>query len=473
MAGQQYYNDLSMRLANHIIKTYFTPKKESEDVVAEKDIQSVLLVPEQLDIDNSYDVETFYNNVYITIFWGIDDIFCYLSNIMFFAVKYSLSFFESIFSYNIFSFYVSYYWYEQAVADAQKTGVSEMLESSVLQDLFTSAKNLTIQYLPNFDVLPINGLLYPYLLEHPEVSAVLTRMQQDYFSDYISTALLSLLNSKLYTVIDSGLVIFTHLSLIFVFWFYLKVLFLPFFFNLYVDNNSNDTDHTVATLITESEKEISSIDDLIIIFLVLFFVFGIYFMFYGFAQLSIYFNNYSCVYVLMPFLFFFVYVAPVCLLFDFGIYVFVYLRGSGPTSMLAAELLYDLINLFAYFIRVFIQLSRILLMLIAAGSLQEFIFYFGLDYRLLVCNESFIDTVYNLEFNTKSITLFFFTKLPLFILYWNYEIFHTYFVVTIQTIAFFAMVFWLFFYLFTFFFSETHENFFKQRRALYKKLLNL
>lgn len=68
MAGQQYYNDLSMRLANHIIKTYFTPKKESEDVVAEKDIQSVLLIPEQLDIDNSYDVETFYNNVYITIF---------------------------------------------------------------------------------------------------------------------------------------------------------------------------------------------------------------------------------------------------------------------------------------------------------------------------------------------------------------------------------------------------------------------
>ena len=194
-------------------------------------------------------------------------------------------------------------------------------------------------------------------------------------------------------------------------------MFLPFFFNLYIDNNSNDTDHTVSTLVTEAEKEISSIDDLIIIFLVLFFVFGIYFMFYGFTQLSLYFNNYSCVYVIMPFLFFFIYVAPVCLLFDFGIYVFVYLRGSGPTAMLAAELLYDLINLFAYFIRVFIQLSRILLMLIAAGSLQEFIFYFGLDYRLLICNDSFIDTIYNIEFNSKSLTLFFFTKLPLFILY--------------------------------------------------------
>jgi hypothetical protein len=102
------------------------------------------------------------------------------------------------------------------------------------------------------------------------------------------------------------------------------------------------------------------------------------------------------------------------LLFDFGIYAFVYLRGSGPTAMLAAELLYDLINTFAYFIRVFIQLARLLLMLIAAGSLQEFIFYFGIDYRFLICNDSFLDVCYNLEFNLKSLSFFFFTKLPLF-----------------------------------------------------------
>jgi hypothetical protein len=186
---------------------------------------------------------------------------------------------------------------------------------------------------------------------------------------------------------------------------------------LYVDSSANDTDHTVSTLLVESEKEISGIDDLIMIFLVLFFVFGIYFLFYGLAQISIYFNNYACIYLLVPFLFFFIYVAPICLLYDFGIYVFVYLRGSGPTAMLAAELLYDIINTFAYFIRVFIQLARLLLMLIAAGSLQEFIFYFGLDYKLLICNDSFLDTVYNLEFNTKSLSLFFFTKFPLFVLY--------------------------------------------------------
>jgi hypothetical protein len=197
----------------------------------------------------------------------------------------------------------------------------------------------------------------------------------------------------------------------------LKLFFFSFLFNFYVDNNSNDTDHTVTTLLTESEKEISGIDDLIILFLVIFFVFGIYFLFYGLAQLSVYANNYTSLYLLVPFLFFFIYVAPVCLLYDFGVYLFVYLRGSGPTAMLAAELLYDLINTFAYFIRVFIQLARLLLMLIAAGSLQEFVFYFGLDYRMLICNESFIDTVYNIEFNSRSLSLFFFTKFPLFLLY--------------------------------------------------------
>jgi hypothetical protein len=151
--------------------------------------------------------------------------------------------------------------------------------------------------------------------------------------------------------------------------------------------------------------------------LILFFIFGIYFLFYGFAQLSSYFNNYACIFVILPLLFFFIYVAPVCLLFDFGIYVFVYLRGSGPTAMLAAELLYDIINTFAYFIRVFIQLARVLLMLIAAGSLQEFIFYFGIDYRFLIGNESFMEALSNVEFNAKSLSLFFFTKFPLYILY--------------------------------------------------------
>lgn len=103
--------------------------------------------------------------------------------------------------------------------------------------------------------------------------------------------------------------------------------------------------------------------------------------------------------------------------------------------------MYDLINGFAFYIRVLIQLARILLMVIAAGSLQEFIYYFGMPHNLFVLNESLLDDLYNLEFNKKSLTYFFFIKLINTIFYWLYEIFHTYFVVTVQTIAFFAMIF--------------------------------
>ena len=85
-----------------------------------------------------------------------------------------------------------------------------------MQDLFSSAKTVMLQVSPTFDILPVNGLMYPYLLEHPEVCSVLTKFQHDYFSEYFSNAILSLLNSKLYVAIDSSLVLFTHLSLVFV-----------------------------------------------------------------------------------------------------------------------------------------------------------------------------------------------------------------------------------------------------------------
>ena len=78
------------------------------------------------NVDYVFDNETFYNNIYITIFWGLDDIFCYISNISLFAIKYSLYIFENIFSYNILSFFLSYYWYDRAVADSQKSGYSEI-----------------------------------------------------------------------------------------------------------------------------------------------------------------------------------------------------------------------------------------------------------------------------------------------------------------------------------------------------------
>jgi hypothetical protein len=51
-------------------------------------------------------------------------------------------------------------------------------------------------------------------------------------------------------------------------------------------------------------------------------------------------------------------------------------------------------------------------------------------------------------------------------LYWIYELAHTFFVVTAQFIAFFAMVFWLFFFLYTFFVFEKFEDYFSEKRKI-------
>ena len=52
-----------------------------------------------------------------------------------------------------------------------------------------------------------------------------------------------------------------------------------------------------------------------------------------------------------------------------------------------------------------------------------------------------------------------------------YELFHTFFVVTGQFVAYFAMIFWLFLFLFTFFTAEKHENYFNEKRKQRQKLL--
>jgi hypothetical protein len=105
---------------------------------------------------------------------------------------------------------------------------------------------------------------------------------------------------------DIALVTFTNMVMLFGVWFYLKIFFFSFIVNLYKDEGSNDTDHTISTLLVESEKEISGIDDLMIVMLVVFFVFGVYFLFYCLALVTSYTNNFVCIYILFPLVFFFI-----------------------------------------------------------------------------------------------------------------------------------------------------------------------
>lgn len=411
---------------------------------------------------NDSGIELF-NNYYTFIFWNIDWLFSYITSTVFFSIKYLLCDF-----YLYFNYHVSSLFFDVNILDNIYNINKDLLLNSIYND--QNLLNRGILFNNNFfDITtPVLGWNSSILLGHPEIHNLLAFSNNNYYLEYFGPLFLTFFSSTMFVSIETVFATIPNFFIVFYLWVLIKIFLFPFFFSSSNSENIVDTDYMVSTTIGECEKEIAAIDDIIIIFLALIFIFGVYFLINGFMQFFFFVNSFVLIFLILPLFIFFVYVAPLCLLFDFGIYCFMYLRGSGPTSILIAELMYDLINLFAYYIRVCIQLARILLMLIAGGSLQEFIFYFGVDYKMMFGGEYFLESIYNIEFNLKSISFFFFTKFPLFLLYWVYEILHTYFVVTIQTIAFFAMLFWLFFYLFTFFFSESQEKYFFKKRKLYK-----
>jgi biopolymer transport protein ExbB/TolQ len=57
------------------------------------------------------------------------------------------------------------------------------------------------------------------------------------------------------------------------------------------------------------------------------------------------------------------------------------------------------------------------------------------------------------------------------LLNWMYEVFHTFFVVTGQLVAYIGMIFWLFLFLFTFFVIEKQESYFEDRKKFRQELL--
>jgi hypothetical protein len=60
-------------------------------------------------------------------------------------------------------------------------------------------------------------------------------------------------------------------------------------------------------------------------------------------------------------------------------------------------------------------------------------------------------------------------KFNLVLTTWLYELIHTFFMLIFQFIAYFAMVFWLYLFLYSMFSTELHESFFFKKRNFFKK----
>ena len=204
--------------------------------------------------------------------------------------------------------------------------------------------------------------------------------------------------------------------------------------------------------------------------IILIYTFGWYFYLYCWTLLSQQ-PEIVLVFFFFPLLYYTIFNTPTFLLYDFGILYNCYLRGVAPSPTLVFELMYDYIAVIAFYVRILTQGVRLALMFFTYAAMHDYVLYMDYSHRYITGNESLWEEVSNINSSASSITYFFLGVLPGHLLNWMYEVFHTFFVVTGQLVAYFAMIFWLFLFLFTFFVIEKQENYFEERKKFRQDLL--
>lgn len=388
---------------------------------------------------------------------GVDWIYVSFYNLSIFDFKvFYLWFFNSILD-DSFDFFFFFFWYFSLLKSSYQLFFSFFLDYYI---------NIFLFKLPFFDSWQrfIFSSSEPSLLfiYHPEILFIKTNLYSSYihiYSDFIHTV---------YNYLH-GEVFFSPIILLVQFFFilFLLAIFLSFYFSNYFtyfkDETTIDTDYLLSGAFLEAEKEISSFDDVLLLVVIIIFLFGWYFYIHVSTMFTI-LPELLLVFYFLPILYFIIFGIPTFLIYDFGIFFLVYLRGVGSSSNIISELMFDYIAVLIFYTRILVQGIRLVLMLFTYLSMNDFVLYFSFNQSLFLGSESFWDEMLNINMTFDSISYFFLFSLPGRLLYWIYEILHTYFVVTVQFIAFFAIVFWLFMFLYTFFVLEKQENYFFEKR---------
>lgn len=391
--------------------------------------------------------------LYYSSYW----IYSVNENIIFFDFKLS-SHQNNYFELGDFrDFFFQNFWY-----NSFKTNVLNLF-MSILLDLYNSFffyKNFLnsewIKFLFNTKEYSV------FYFFHPELIFLNYLFFLKNFLNYSSEIYVAIFETKINEIFFNPFLLIIY-GLFFIF---INIIFLNFYFSHFnsisKEENSIDTEFLFINLLFESEKEIGSFDDIILGVIFLIFIFGWYFFIYAWSIIGT-ISDMSIIFFSFPFLYYIIFSLPTYLVYNFGVFFVTYLRGSGASSLLIMELMYDYIAFLAFYIRLIVQSVRLILMISTYISLHDLILFFDFDLKLFFGVDLIWESLNNI-YSTVTISYYFFFSIFIKILYWLYELFHTFFVVTAQTIAFFAMVFWLFLFLYTFFVLEKIENFFKEKR---------
>jgi hypothetical protein len=85
------------------------------------------------------------------------------------------------------------------------------------------------------------------------------------------------------------------------------------------------------------------------------------------------------------------------------------------------------------------------------ANCHEFVMFFSIPQKAFIASEYFWEEFNNTPLTLSGYSYFFLSVLPGQFLNWIHEVLHTYFVISVQFGAFFAIVFWLILFLYTMF----------------------
>ena len=402
---------------------------------------------------------------------GIDWIYTHVETL--YMYDYKIVYFwllNNVYDESIDFFFLSV-WYVSLQTSGLQLFWSILLDNYITLNLFQFS--LTDEWVRSYISSKDSAL---FVIYHPEVIFFKNQIINNYFFDFLADINVSAIQYLDSQSLLSPIMLFPQL----LFLTYVAFLFVSFYFSFYSSSSKEestiDADYLSASVTVESEKEIGSIDDMLMPCIVLLYTFGWYFYLYCW-------NLFCCipelvlVFFFFPLLYYTIGNTPTFLLYDFGILFACYLRGIAPTPTLVFELMYDYIAVIAFYVRILTQGVRLALMFMTYAAMHDFVLYMDYSHRYLTGNESIWEEISNVNASVSSITYFFLGVLPGHLLNWMYEVFHTFFVVTGQLVAYFAMIFWLFLFLFTFFVIEKQETYFEERRKyrqdLLKKIRNI
>lgn len=255
--------------------------------------------------------------------------------------------------------------------------------------------------------------------------------------------------------------------------FFLITLIISFYFSYYTlyfsEDTAVDSDYLSSSIMVESEKELSSLEDILLTSIIIIHLFGWFFYINSWIILGSY-PELILMFYLLPFLAYLVFGMPSVLLIDFGNYFLMFIRGCGTYTSLTAELMYDYINIGAFYVRLSVQWVRLLIMYLTFVIMHDTLAFFLFPENMFLGSMDYLwEDSSNLLVSAVSITYTFVISLYSSLFRLLFELAHTIFVCTAQFIAFFAISFWFFLFLYTFFTSIKLEAYFNFKRNLRSK----